>query len=122
MLEPVGLSPMETLLPRTGEGSNVKPGGKEGSRGCAPYWVSCATISGPQNPPSPVYLPQAGLLELVPLPPPSAHSWLSAGPCSPSRALALGLWENYGEGLGFPVSRPLFQRLGGLRRSQWKSL
>lgn len=74
MLEPVGLSPMETLLPRTGEGSNVKPGGKEGSRGCAPYWVSCATISGPQNPPSPVYLPQAGLLELVPLPPPSAHS------------------------------------------------
>lgn len=42
MLEPEGLSPRETLLPRKGEGLGVGLRGKEGSWGWAPCWGPCA--------------------------------------------------------------------------------
>lgn len=80
MLEPVGLSPMETRLPRTGEGSGVGPGGKEGSRAGFPIGYPALPSLVPRTLP-----PQSPALQA-----PSAHSWLSAGPCSPAPALALG--------------------------------
>lgn len=93
MLEPVGLSPRETLLPRTGEDVGV-------GLGVGRVWSFLLGILPPQLP-----APQTGLLELVLLLPrvPTAAqcrallSLPSPGSWFPGR---VGGWGGWRRGLG----------------------
>lgn len=108
MLEPVGMSPAETLLPRNQKGEGLV--GREGLPGWTLRQVPRACRLWSRRPPQ-APAPRMGLPGHIPSAP-FAHSWLGPGKglslCSPSPALALlgpgrGLLEG---GPGLTLSNP----------------
>lgn len=93
MLEPVGLSPRETLLPRKGEGAGVGLG------------VGLGLLTG--HPPSPVTCPTGRPAGAGPSAAPSAHSCSVQGPALPPQPWLLSPWESWGEaGAGLACLTP----------------
>lgn len=82
MLEPEGLSPKETLLPRKGEGLGVGLGSLLGTL-CLPALVPVICSCSMDWPAGAGCLAQSPVL---------AYMWLSPGPCSPPLA-PQGPWE-----------------------------
>lgn len=114
MLEPVGMSPMETLLLRNQKGEGLEVGGLVGRKGL-PGWASCpvpcAASSGPMSSSLLRHQLRTGLLEFVPLPCLSAAGSVPGCPspvpglCSPSPALVLlDPWEGPSRGAGLTLS------------------